>query len=136
MVMKVCGTKEQLYAAATPREQSPLSPHWPTEQVGVELVRRLIARRDDGATEPLLQSLLGVLDSPDPAGARATFVAQVVDRLAQRTAAGADQRQRAELAAAMLVGLAAALRPLQLLPADADWVIERYGALIQSVIDG
>lgn len=136
LVMKLCGSKEQLYAAASPREQSPLSPDWPTDRVGVELVRRLMARRDEGAVEPLLLALLGVLDSPDPAAARADFVAQVVDRIEHRTSPGEDQHQRAELAAAMLVGLAAAVRPLQLLPADADWVVERYGALIQSVIDG
>ena len=39
--------------------------------IGVELVRRVMDRRDSGAVEPWLQSLLSTLDAPDPAAARA-----------------------------------------------------------------
>lgn len=136
LVMKLTGSKEQLYAAATPPQQSPLSPDWPHDQVGVELVRRVVARRDGAATEPLLQALLGVLDSPDPAAARADFESSYIDKLTLRAVPGPHRRERAELVSAMLIGLAAAMRPLRLLPDEQEWVIARYGAMVQELIDG
>jgi hypothetical protein len=36
----------------------------------------------------------------------------------------------------MLVGLAAGIRTLGLLESERDWIIERYGAMIQSLVDG
>ena len=83
-----------------------------------------------------MHDLLAVLDAPDPAAARADFEAHYVDRLAKRVSAGPRQRERAELVAALMLGLATALRPLRLVAEDEDWVVERYGALVQSLIDG
>src|SRR5664279_4656524 len=57
MVMKVGGSKEQLYADATPREFEPFNPKWPPEDTGRELVRRILVRRDTDAPEPWLQEL-------------------------------------------------------------------------------
>ncbi len=136
LVMKLGGSKEQLFADATPPQQSPLSPDWPQDRVGVELARRIVARRDDAAAEPLLQALLGVLDSPDPAAARADFEVNYIERITMRAAPGEHRRERAELISAMLIGLGAALRPLRLLPADQEWVIERYGRMLQDLLDG
>jgi AcrR family transcriptional regulator len=136
LVMKLGGSKEQLYADATPPRQSPLSPDWPDDRVGAELVRRILSRRDDGAVEPWLQDLLAVVDSADPAAARADFATHYVARLTVRVAPGENQRERAELVAAMLLGLASAVRPLRLLDGDDEWVIERYGAMLQSLVDG
>jgi len=138
MVMKVCGSKEALYADATPPEPEPLSPDWPTCDVGRELVRRVMDRRDTATAEPWLQSLIATLDAPSPAKARAEFSAHYVVQLARRCADGPDATQRAELAAAMLIGLAATVRALRLLddPAQTPTIIEHYGSLIQSVIDG
>ncbi len=136
LVMKLGVSKEQIHADATPTRQPPLSPDWPDDEVGAELVRRILARRDDGAVEPWMHDLLAVLDAPDPAAARADFEAHYVDRLAKRVSAGPRQRERAELVAALMLGLATALRPLRLVAEDEDWVVERYGALVQSLIDG
>lgn len=136
LVMKLGGSKEQLYADATPPRQSPLSPHWPDGQVGAELVRRVLARRDEQAVEPWLQALFEVLDAPDPSAARAAFTVDYVARLADRVAPGPNRQERSELVAALLLGLAGAVRPLRLLGAERDWTIERYGSIVQSVLDG
>ncbi len=136
LVMKLGGSKEQIYADATPPRQSPLGPDWPDDRVGVELVRRVLARRADDAVEPWLQALLEVLDAPDPAAATDRFTAQFVARIADRVGDRPRRTQRAELVAAMLLGLASAARPLRLLDDDEDWTIARYGELVQSLIDG
>ena len=138
MVMKVGVSKEQLYADATPPESEPLDPDWPRERIGYELVSRVVARRDTGAAEPWLQGLMGALDSPDPAKARADFRQHYLAKLERRIGGGAPDATvaaRAELVASMLIGLACAVRPLRLLNDELAWITERYGAMIQSVID-
>jgi len=135
MVMKVCGTKEQLYADATPPEAEPLDPGWPRDVIGHELVTRVLRRRDAGAAEPWLQALLGTLDSPDPAAARAAFGDHYVAKLQRRLGDDPKSEAKAELIAAMLIGLASAVRPLRLMNDETDWITERYGSMIQSVID-
>jgi AcrR family transcriptional regulator len=137
MVMKVCGNKEKLYADATPPESEPLSPDWPTDQIGRELARRIMGRRETESAEPWLQSLIATLDAPNPAKAREEFRNHYVVHLERRIGPGPKSTQSAELAAAMLIGLAAAVRALRLLddPAQKDSIIDRYGDLIQSVVD-
>lgn len=135
MVMKVGGSKEKLHADATPREAEPLSPDWPRDRIGVELVRRVIDRRDSGAVEPWLQSLLSTLDAPDPAAARSEFAAHYLAKLELRLGDVPDVRLRAEVIASMLIGLACGVRPLRLLNSETDWIVEHYGSMIQSVID-
>lgn len=137
MVMKVCGNKERLYADATPPESEPLSPDWPTNQIGRELARRIMDRRETETAEPWLQSLIATLDAPNPAKAREEFRDHYVVHLERRFGSGPKATQSAELAAAMLIGFAAAVRALRLLadPAQKDAIINRYGDLIQSVVD-
>lgn len=137
MVMKVCGTKERLYADATPPEVEPLSSDWPSSHIGRELARRIVERRETGTAEPWLQSLIAALDSPNPAAARAGFRAHYVAHLEGRIGPGPTSALKAELVAALLIGLAAALRGLRLLedPAQEEAVIDSYGELIQSIID-
>lgn len=134
LVMKKAGSKQRLYEAATPRDLEPLDPNWPNDKIGVELARRMVVRRDSGVNEPWLQALIAVLDSPDPQAARASFHEHYLDALALRIG-GTDGQVRAELVAAMLVGLASGMRALRLLGNESDWIIERYGAMIQSVVD-
>ncbi|WP_431472880.1 TetR/AcrR family transcriptional regulator [Ornithinimicrobium sp. W1665] len=71
MVMKVAGSKEQLYALATPAEPTPLPPDVPLEGLGELLVSRLLQRRDDEAAEPWLRALYLLVEAPDPEAARA-----------------------------------------------------------------
>lgn len=135
MVMKVGGSKERIFADATPPDLQPLDPSWPQERIGVELARRIVLRRGEGASEPWLQALMAAIDSPDPAAARAAFRTDYLSRLEWRIGASAPAEGRAEMVAAMLMGLAAAVRIFRLVNDETDWFIERYGSMIQSVID-
>ncbi|MBI1352201.1 MAG: TetR family transcriptional regulator [Actinomycetales bacterium] len=134
MVMKVGGSKAAIFRDATPPEAEPVDREWERQEIGRELVRRIVQRREDGAVEPWLQALLGALDSPDPSQARQEFVDHYVSRLSRRFG-GEEARREAELAAGVLIGIAAAIRPLRLLETERDWIIERGGAMIQSLID-
>lgn len=135
LVMKLGISKERLYADATPPDPRPLDPGWPQDRVGRELVRRLVDRRDGQQAEPWLQALMGIVDSPRPAQARRQFRDHYVAKLLRRLGDDPGHGPAAELIASMLVGLAAGVRTLGLLEAERDWIIERYGAMIQSLVD-
>jgi AcrR family transcriptional regulator len=132
LVMKQFGTKEAVYALAAPPEPEPFQPDLAPADIGVTLVRRVLDRRDSGATEPLLHALLAVVDATDPTAARKAFEERYVEGLRARIN---GDRRTAEVVLAMLIGLASAVRPLRLLRDDRDGLVERYGAMIQAVVD-
>jgi AcrR family transcriptional regulator len=132
LVMKQFGTKEAVYALAAPPEPEPFPPDLSSGDLGVTLVRRVLDRRDSGATEPLLHALLAVVDAADPSAARQAFEDRYVAGLQARIH---GDRRTAEVVLAMLIGLASAVRPLRLLRDDRDGLVEHYGALIQAVVD-
>ncbi len=136
MVMKLVGSKEQLYAEATPLEPTPLEPDAPRSEIGRQLVRRLLTRREESTAEPWLRAVFLMHESPDPDAARQDFRQRFLGRLDDGTP---DARRRAELVACMLIGLAAGARSFRLLdPANTDReaVVEEYGGLLQALIDG
>ncbi|MDO8309088.1 MAG: TetR family transcriptional regulator [Actinomycetota bacterium] len=135
LVMKLGISKQRLYDDATPPDPRPLDPDWPQDRVGRELVGRIVERRDGQAAEPWLQALLGIVDSPRPADARRQFRDHYVAKLLRRLGDDPAHEPLAEVIASMLVGLAAGLRTLGLLETERDWIIERYGAMIQSLVD-
>lgn len=134
MVMKVAGSKEQLYAMATPAEPTPLPPAVPLDGLGELLVSRLLQRRDDGGAEPWLRAIYLLVEAPDPEAARAEFR----DRFLQRFPAEGAGRRHADEVACLMLGLAAGARAFRLLdPDDTDLeaVVREYGALVQQVLD-
>jgi AcrR family transcriptional regulator len=136
LVMKVGGSKEQLYADATPSEPAPLDPHTSTEGLGELLVRRLLDRRAADVAEPWLRAIYLLHDAPDPQAARREFRERFLGRFAGDDP---DSRRRADLLACTLLGLAAGARSFRLLdPAttDLDAVVREYGALVQGLLDG
>lgn len=139
MVMKVVGSKEQLYDDAAPMEPEPYDPQQPRERMGELLVRRVLERRDQEVAEPWARAIYLTQLSPDPEASRAEFRNGYLARIEQVLGDGPDARRRAELIGAMLVGLGAAVRTFRLLPAgevDGEAVVREYGALVQSLIDG
>lgn len=131
LVMKIGGTKEGLFALATPAEPAPLDPDVPLEGLGELLVRRMLVRRDDEAAEPWLRALYLLQDAPDQESARREFRERFLPTLPNDE----DGRQADQLAC-LLVGLAAGLRSFRLLEeADQDAVVKEYGALVQQVLD-
>lgn len=136
MVMKVAGSKERLHTDAAPLEPVPLAPDVPLAGLGELLVRRMLDRRSDGASEPWVRALYLVQGAPDPDAARREFRDRYLTRF---RVGGADAERRADLLACLMVGLAAGTRTLRLLPPDStdpEAVVGEYGALIQQVLDG
>ncbi|WP_181010000.1 TetR/AcrR family transcriptional regulator [Ornithinimicrobium sufpigmenti] len=135
LVMKIAGTKEHLYALATPSEPAPLPEGVPLDGLGEKLVSRMLDRRDEDAAEPWLRALFLIQDAPDPATARADFRHRFLGRFETTTE---EDRRHADQVACMLIGLAAGLRSFGLLaPGTADQaaVVREYGGLIQSLLD-
>ena len=139
LVMKVAGSKKQLFALATPSEPTPLAADVPLDGLGEHLVRRMLTRRADDDAEPWLRAVYLLLDAPDPAAARADFRSRFLSRFLQSTGAHSTETERlADELACLLLGLATGLRTFRLLDprtTDLDLVVEEYGALIQQVID-
>ena len=136
LVMKVAGSKEQLYADATPSEPAPLDPDLPTEGLGELLVRRLLDRRAQDVAEPWLRAIYLLHDAPDPPAARAEFRQRFLGRFPTDDP---DSRRRADLLACTLLGLAAGARSFRLLdPAttDLEAVVREYGTVVQGLLDG
>jgi AcrR family transcriptional regulator len=139
MVMKLVGSKEQLYADAEPMSPEPYDLRVPRSRMGYELVRRILDRRELDMAEPWARAAYLTHGSPDPDASRASFHASYLSMLRQVLGDDAEGQRRSELVAAMLIGLATAVRTLRLLPAervDQDGLVEEYGALVQSLIDG
>lgn len=135
LVMKIAGSKEQLYALATPAEPAPLPGDVPLAGMGERLVRRMLDRRDDESAEPWLRALYLIQDAPDPVTARAEFRERFLGRFQMATE---DDRRHADQVACLLVGLAAGLRSFRLLDpgvTDQEAVVAEYGALVQQVLD-
>ena len=133
LVMKIAGSKEQLYALATPAEPSPLLPDTPLEGMGELLVRRMLARRDEDAAEPWLRAMYLLQDAPD----RAAAIADFRERFLGRFPLEGDGVRHAEELACLMVGLAAGVRTFRLLdrgPEEEEAVVREYGALVQTVV--
>ena len=139
MVMKLVGTKQQLYADAEPMSPEPYDLRVPRSRMGYELVRRILDRRAHDAAEPWARAAHLTHGSPDPAASRASFHTAYLGLLQETLGDDADGRRRSELVAAMLMGLATAVRTLRLLPAeevDEEALVADYGGLVQRLIDG
>lgn len=136
LVMKTCGSKERLYADATPLEPTPIDANQPLDGLGELLVRRMLDRRTDDVAEPWLRGLYLISGAPDPAAARAEFRERMLKRFPTTDAAG---RRRADQLACLLIGLAAGSRVVRLVdPEETELgeVVREYGALAQQLIDG
>lgn len=135
MVMKVMGSKAELYAASAPTAPSADDDVTLAEPIGFQLARRLVGRRDRGEAEPWAMAPIRVHDAPDKAAAReeirAKYLGWLRDQLGPRAAA------QAETVMAIMLGFASSMRSLDLFAEqDAEELVQRFGALIQRVIDG
>ncbi|MGA7206789.1 MAG: TetR family transcriptional regulator [Specibacter sp.] len=138
MVMKVMGSKANLYAAAAPEAPTPDFHHAADEPLGFMLVRRILARRAADESEPWAKVALLVQDSPEPDVAKAELREKYVSWIAQQINDASPDRQKSQLVVCAVMGLGAGLRTLGLLGEDeipAQQLIQRYGALVQGIID-
>lgn len=139
MVMKLMGSKAALLAAADPSEPTLDAGEGAREAVGYGLVRRLVERRDSDAPDPLATVLLLIHESEDRESARADYQRRYVAAIAERIGDRSDAQVRSHLVLAALLGLAGGIRTMGLLDPDViagEELIERYGALVQAIVDG
>ncbi|GAA1048802.1 TetR/AcrR family transcriptional regulator [Arthrobacter russicus] len=135
MVMKVMGSKAELYAAATPTAPAGDGAAFTAEPLGFQLARRLVDRRERQESEPWAMALVRVHDAPDKAAAREEIREKYLGWLQEQLGAGPDGR--AETLMAMLIGFGSGMRSLGLFAQEpADDLVQRYGSLLQQVIDG
>lgn len=139
LVMKLTGSKAELFAAADPSAVALDDSRTVEEPIGFQLVRRILDRRDSGEPDPLAMAPTLIHESEDPAtfgeGVRTRYVAAIAERIGDTT----EHRARAHLVLTLLLGLAGGVRHVRLLGPDVierDALIRRYGALVQSVVDG
>ncbi|AJT42066.1 TetR family transcriptional regulator [Psychromicrobium lacuslunae] len=131
MVMKAMGSKAELYAAATPL--APSDEELSTEPLGFQLARRLVERRETGQPEPWAMAPIRVHDSPDRELAREETRNKYLGWLSERLG---PQQQKAELVMALLIGFGSGMRSIGLFAeVPAEELIQRYGAILQQIID-
>lgn len=138
LVMKLTGSKAELFQAAAPDAPLLEDLDRPTEPTGYRLVRTLVERRDAGEFEYWAVAPFILQEAPDRDAARAEMTAGFVPRIAARIGDDSTSQVRARLVVTLLLGLASSLRTFEMVTPDvidSGDLIETYGALVQSVID-
>ncbi|WP_051461431.1 TetR/AcrR family transcriptional regulator [Tomitella biformata] len=134
MVIKTMGSKADLFAIAAP-DAPHLDNDLEDEGIGYRLVRRIVARRDSGESDPWAMATFLIQDSPDPAAARIESRRKYVVFVAEQLG-DAENLRRAEYVVCVLLGLANGLRVFEVLADEpAESLIARYGAIVQAMID-
>ncbi|MFC9788401.1 TetR family transcriptional regulator [Rhodococcus sp. NPDC127528] len=139
MVMKLMGSKAGLLAAADPSEPHLAEAAEVQESAGYGLVRRLVERRDADAPDPFVTALLLIHESEDREAARADYESRYVAAIAERIGDTSADKLKSHLVLAALFGLAGGTRTMGLLGSNliaSEELIERYGALVQGIVDG
>ncbi|WP_051486176.1 TetR/AcrR family transcriptional regulator [Nocardioides sp. J54] len=136
LVMKLGGSKVELFRRSATIAPPPL-PDVPVERLGWALVDEVVARREQDTVEHLVRAANLKLTGPDPEQVRTLFLAGYVEPMVA-VLDGPDAGLRAELVVAALGGLAATLRLFETPAsvADLDGVRERYGRVVQQLLDG
>lgn len=138
LVMKLTGSKAQLFQAAAPDAPGLADIERPDESIGCRMVRALVERRDTGDYEFWSMAPFLVQEAPDPEIARQKMVTRVVPRIAATIGEQSEGLVRSRIIVTLLLGLAGGLRTFEVLTADDvgnEELIETYGGLIQQVID-
>ncbi|WOQ16734.1 TetR/AcrR family transcriptional regulator [Raineyella sp. W15-4] len=133
LVMKLVGSKDDLFRESTRFEPLPHLIEAPPTELGRVLVADVVHRRDSVVPDPLARAVVLLMPAPDPEEVRRivreTYVRPLAARLGEVTA---------ELVIALLAGLTVSLRlyhHLDEATITSEDLIDRYGALVQGVID-
>lgn len=138
LVIKLTGSKADLFAAADPSAPALEEPADEVEAPGYALVRRILDRRDHDEPEPWAMVPILITEAADPAVTRAETRTRYLDGIARKIGDTSPDRLRTQLVTAQLLGLGAAVRHLELLDTtviDRDVLLRHYGDLVQSIID-
>ncbi|NLU61570.1 TetR/AcrR family transcriptional regulator [Rhodococcus sp. HNM0563] len=138
LVMKLTGSKAELFQAAAPESPGLTDADHPDEAPGYRLVRAIVDRRDSGDYEFWAMAPYLVQEAPDPEGARAGMTERMVPRIAAVIGEHTTEMARARMVVTLLLGLASGVRTFEILTPqtiDSAKLIETYGALVQQIID-
>lgn len=141
MVMKMMGSKAELYKAAAPTLPSAADdPHvCEHEPPGYRLVRNIVERRDADESEPWVMMPLLIHEAPDRASAQADARERYIRGISTKIGDTSADKLPTQMVVAVLLGLASGIRTVGLLSPDtidSEALVRRYGAVIQSIIDG
>lgn len=141
MVMKMMGSKAELYRAAAPTLPSVADdPHvCEHEAPGYRLVRNIVERRDADESEPWVMMPLLIHEAPDREAAQADARERYIRGISGKIGDESAEKLPTQMVVAVLLGLATGLRTVGLMPAEAidtEDLVRRYGAVVQSIIDG
>ncbi|MBS4753351.1 TetR family transcriptional regulator [Nocardioides sp. zg-ZUI104] len=136
LVMKLCGTKRELFLATATITAPPL-PQVPRDRLGAALVDQLVERLEREVPDHLARAVMLQLTGPEPDEVRTRFLAEYVAPLAA-VLDGPRARLRAELVVAALSGLATTLRLFTAPEATGALAEVRasYGRAVQVLLDG
>jgi len=141
MVMKLMGSKEQLFWLAAPgfdasgglaHERELL----PRSEIGRELVRRIFARRQLGSGDPYAIAPFLIRSAPEPDQLRAEIRQRYVQNMAGMIGDTTDDRRHAKVVVSLLFGIAVSVHTVETFDGDADDdAIATFAEVVQTVID-
>ena len=112
LVMKIGGNKASLFGALASLQVEPLAEDYPRESVALELLRRIVARRESKTVEPWIQAVVRVIDAPNPEEARENFAAVHLAFLRGFMLGEHNLEARLDMVASMFIGFAIYLNHL------------------------
>lgn len=138
LIIKYFGSKEQLYDTLVDFSgAAQILYDGPLETLGARMVE--VFARQTAAHKPLSMAMLFMSGSSEDSNRklRDNYSSQMIDGLVERLS-GPDRRMRAELALSMLLGVAFMRRRMMQEKAtgSVDEVVEMYGPLVQTLLDG
>lgn len=137
LVMKLVGSKENLYLeAAPPIERWTFPAAGDRSGLGAAVVRAVLEQRHRRLPEPFAQAVLMTDAPPEVARLRDQVVAAFVGPLTAALGGGEHAARTADLVFCALLGLSVGRRRFGL-AADAttDDLVRSYGAVVQALID-
>lgn len=138
LVMKLTGSKAELFQAAAPEAPGVADFDHPAESLGCRMVRALVERRDAGDFEYWAMAPFILQEAPDREAAREKMAAGFVPRIASAIGDNTTEQVRSRLIVTLMLGLASGLRTFEIVTPktiESQDLIATYGAIVQNVID-
>lgn len=105
-------------------------------KASVELVRKVIDRRNRGITDPYAMVPLIIQNTPEPEAVRSDIRRRSLRNIADRIGGTTEDRRHASMVLCLLLGLAAGTHTLGLLGSvDSLDLAQTYGRVLQHEID-
>jgi AcrR family transcriptional regulator len=135
LVIKLMGSKAELYAAARPTQQPLAELEIPRERLGRALIERMLDRRDLGLPDGFATIAREIHEAPGE-GARDELREELIERLAGLIGDQTTDRMHAATVLSVLIGLGTALRVLGLYAqTPREDLVTTYAPVLQVAVD-